>query len=246
MKSLLSKLIVLLIIAFAMLFTQISCSDDSTNPKLAPCYDLTITTDGLGVVEVAPDSNCYHAGTEVELTAIPDNGWLFDLWTGNVAFEDSAEFDSAIVVTFGGEDIELTASFVEDSAYTDSVTLSGSVTRQDGISLQYPVLLLINADFDSILASWDLTSGVDSVDFEVKFSVDDITSSYIHAIDNIDDDEWLFEENEPWDCYDPDEDLDCNFVTYDSGQVIENIDLTLDLFGRKQRAIHYPVMKLNK
>ncbi|MBD3233631.1 MAG: hypothetical protein GF315_07890 [candidate division Zixibacteria bacterium] len=246
MKSLLSKLIVFVIIALAMLLTQISCSDDSTNPKPQPCYDLTVTVIGLGAVESDPDSNCYHQGTEVELTAVPDNGWLFDMWAGNVAFEDSAEFDSAIVITFGSEDIELTASFAEDSAYTDSVTLSGSITRQDGISLQYPVFLLINADFDSILASWDFSGGVDSVQFEVKFSVDDIDSSYIHAIDNIDNDEWLFEENEPWDCYDPDGDTNCNVVTYDTGMTIEDINLTLDFFGRKQREIRPPVIKLNK
>ena len=45
-------------------------------------YLTTIVGSGEGSVNRDPDSSSYQPGTEVELTAIPDPGWMFDHWTG--------------------------------------------------------------------------------------------------------------------------------------------------------------------
>jgi hypothetical protein len=47
-------------------------------------YTLTITIDGSGSVNKDPDEPLYEPGTPVELTAIPDQGWYFDHWSGNL------------------------------------------------------------------------------------------------------------------------------------------------------------------
>jgi hypothetical protein len=47
-------------------------------------YTLTITVDGSGSVNKNPDEPLYSPGTPVELTAIPDQGWNFDHWSGNL------------------------------------------------------------------------------------------------------------------------------------------------------------------
>jgi regulation of enolase protein 1 (concanavalin A-like superfamily) len=47
---------------------------------------LTVSTDvvGQGSVVVDPDLAIYSAGSDVDLTAVADTGWLFDHWSGDV------------------------------------------------------------------------------------------------------------------------------------------------------------------
>jgi len=47
-------------------------------------YTLTITIEGQGNVTKDPDQDTYTYGQNVNLTAIPDTGWNFDHWTGNL------------------------------------------------------------------------------------------------------------------------------------------------------------------
>ena len=64
----------LLLAVFALMLT--GCGDDkSTEP---PCYTLAVETVGTGTVELFPDSSCYHAGTNVVITAVPGADWQFD------------------------------------------------------------------------------------------------------------------------------------------------------------------------
>jgi len=92
-----------------------SCSsDNSTSSKT--CYDLNINISGNGSVEYEPDSSCYHEGTEVYITAIPDGCYAFYGWSGNVNFEENLELEEEISITFGSNDINLTADF--DIGYT--------------------------------------------------------------------------------------------------------------------------------
>jgi hypothetical protein len=37
----------------------------------------------MGSVELEPDSSCYHSGTIVTVTAVPEAGWEFDNWSGD-------------------------------------------------------------------------------------------------------------------------------------------------------------------
>ncbi len=46
---------------------------------------LNIGVEGLGKITVTPDSSYYHAGTEVTLTALPDSGWEFESWSGDLS-----------------------------------------------------------------------------------------------------------------------------------------------------------------
>ncbi|MFO7792966.1 MAG: hypothetical protein R6W73_08330 [Candidatus Saliniplasma sp.] len=72
-------------------------------------FELTINTDGEGTVYVDPDQNEYEEGTDVALTANPDDGWEFNEWTG-----DASGTDNPTTITMDKNKI-ITASFDEIS-----------------------------------------------------------------------------------------------------------------------------------
>ncbi|UCH98232.1 MAG: PKD domain-containing protein, partial [Candidatus Aminicenantes bacterium] len=49
-----------------------------------PQYTLTVNTVGQGSVTLNPPGGTYDEGTVVTLTAVPDSGWKFDNWTGDL------------------------------------------------------------------------------------------------------------------------------------------------------------------
>jgi hypothetical protein len=77
-----------------------------------PCYSLTtgVSPSGWGSVNVSPSPNCaggkYPAGTVVQLTAIPNSGYVFNYWSGSVS--GSA---NPTAVTMNG-DRSVTANFI--------------------------------------------------------------------------------------------------------------------------------------
>ncbi|MEF8873781.1 MAG: CARDB domain-containing protein, partial [Candidatus Thermoplasmatota archaeon] len=76
-------------------------------------YELSIDVDGGGTVEVdgqtvgIPYTESYYEGTRVNITAVPDQGWWFDEWTGDLVSEQES-----IEIEMDG-DKSLTAHFVE-------------------------------------------------------------------------------------------------------------------------------------
>ena len=50
---------------------------------------LTVRTSGSGQVVVDPPGGVYETGTSVTLTAIPDSGWRFETWDGDVVTPDN-------------------------------------------------------------------------------------------------------------------------------------------------------------
>jgi hypothetical protein len=48
-------------------------------------YTLTVTLDGSGSVTKSPNYATYSYGEIVTLTAIPDGGWVFNSWSGNLS-----------------------------------------------------------------------------------------------------------------------------------------------------------------
>jgi hypothetical protein len=86
---------------------------------------LTITTVGSGTVAVEPDQSEYAYGQVVTLTAIPDTGWTFSDWSGDLVGSDNP---AVLAVT---EDEVVTATFTQDE-YTLAVHTvgSGSVITQ--------------------------------------------------------------------------------------------------------------------
>ena len=75
-------------------------------------YTLTVNIEGEGEVDREPDQAYYEPGTDVTLTAYPDDDYEFDEWTGDYQGEDEK-----IIITMD-EDKSVTAHFEElDPAY---------------------------------------------------------------------------------------------------------------------------------
>jgi uncharacterized repeat protein (TIGR02543 family) len=88
-------------------------------------YTLTANTVGQGSVTLNPPGGTYDEGTVVTLTAVPDSGWQFDNWSGDLtgsANPDTITMDSNKTVT---------ANFSEPGGCTETVgytTVFGSST----------------------------------------------------------------------------------------------------------------------
>lgn len=177
----------------------------------------SIVPDGAGSIDFDPDQTAYHLNDIVALTALPSSGYFFDRWSG-----DTASTLDTITLEIS-DDVSIDANFIGSGP--DSVTLIGTISWP-GHTLSYPVLVLFDIDFN-IQAAWLVTGGAESVDFEVKFSIDDVPDSYIHAVDDLDNDLIIFETGEPWSCYDPDGNLYCNYLYYSSGEIYDDVDIEL-------------------
>ncbi|PIW64449.1 MAG: hypothetical protein COW12_06135, partial [Candidatus Omnitrophica bacterium CG12_big_fil_rev_8_21_14_0_65_45_16] len=55
----------------------------TVNPAQVNTYTLSITSEN-GSVELDPPGGTYDEGTEVSLRAIPDEGYQFDHWSGDL------------------------------------------------------------------------------------------------------------------------------------------------------------------
>ncbi len=94
-------------------------------PNWGPClYDLVLFADPLDGGTVTGEGE-YEEGTEVSITAIPNQDWEFIGWTGGTEHLDDADSAEAIVAMPAGN-VSLTAVFQEeddsDIIYGDGVT----------------------------------------------------------------------------------------------------------------------------
>ncbi|MEX0662492.1 MAG: BspA family leucine-rich repeat surface protein [Balneolaceae bacterium] len=94
-----------------------------------PTYSLTTNTSGNGSITKDPDEEEYPEGTEVELTADPDEGWVFVEWQG-----DLAGTQNPIQVTVDS-DKEVTAVFEEEEK-------SDFYLHENGVTIMCPDALL--------------------------------------------------------------------------------------------------------
>ena len=85
-------------------------------------HSLTIGLVGNGTTDPLPGTYSYIAGTVVDLDAIPDFGWSFDHWDGNVA-----DPNSIITNITMNDDEDVTAYFTEDH-YTLDIIVDGNGT----------------------------------------------------------------------------------------------------------------------
>jgi regulation of enolase protein 1 (concanavalin A-like superfamily) len=83
-------------------------------------HALTLNSSGSGVINADPDLAEYADGTSVQLTAVPDAGWAFLEWSGDL----SGGSNPATVVMNG--DKSVTAVFVEDIPQTVTTNVDGS------------------------------------------------------------------------------------------------------------------------
>ncbi len=65
--------------------------------EIPPNYDLTVVSDGAGTVNINPPGLTYESGTTVHLEALPDEGYVFVEWIGDVADLDSST--TSVVMT---------------------------------------------------------------------------------------------------------------------------------------------------
>jgi len=92
-------------------------------------YSLQVTVDGEGSVDVEPEQATYDPGTEVTLTADPDDGWKFVKWTG-----DQESTEKEITITMD-EDKEITAKFEEQEEEGEAVPAADIALLLLGLSL---------------------------------------------------------------------------------------------------------------
>lgn len=123
---------------------------------------LTLSTSivGQGSTESSLDNFMYTAGVEVELTAVPERGWGFDHWSGDLSGSDNP-------ITFTMEDdMNVTAVFVEVFEPED-VNLDHSLNALD-------VQLCINAalgfDVEGLDADVNDDGSVDAVDIQATIN----------------------------------------------------------------------------
>ena len=80
---------------------------------------LTVSVVGNGIVNRVPDLPYYPRDSEVELTAVPDSGWVFSYWSGNLWGSQNPD-----TIIMNG-DKEVTANFIPDT-YVEEHKLSQS------------------------------------------------------------------------------------------------------------------------
>jgi hypothetical protein len=81
-------------------------------------YALTVNASGSGSVTLNPSGGSYNSGTVVELTAIPDSGWAFSAWSGDVS-----STDNPVNITMDGNKT-VTATFTVAPPTCYALTLS--------------------------------------------------------------------------------------------------------------------------
>ena len=82
---------------------------------------LTVGSTGMGAVALNPPGGVYDDGTVVTLSAVADQAWMFDGWTGDVA-----DPQSPVTTTTMNTDKTLTARFVQNRAPEKPKALSPS------------------------------------------------------------------------------------------------------------------------
>jgi len=83
-------------------------SDKSITANFIKQHTLTISAGTGGTTYPVPESHTYDVGTEVSLTAIPDSGYRFSRWTGDVP--GGLENDNPLMITVDS-DKSITANF---------------------------------------------------------------------------------------------------------------------------------------
>ena len=85
-------------------------------------HTLTIQVNGGGSTAPKVDTYSYDGGTVINITAIPDSGWHFDSWTGDVTDHDAAtttltvDSDKTVIANFSRE-TALTPEPVANSSF---------------------------------------------------------------------------------------------------------------------------------
>jgi hypothetical protein len=105
-------------------------------------YTLTMTVSGNGVVTPSAGAHTYLYGTEISLTAAPDDGWNFAGWSGDVTpsrtnpMTITITSDRAITATFSAHPVA-DAGTSRAVRSKSSVTLDGSNSTSTNLPIDY-------------------------------------------------------------------------------------------------------------
>ncbi len=123
-------------------------------------YTLDIIIDGNGTVNKSPDLDEYHCGANVTLTAVPDSGWAFSYWSGDLTGSNNPTY----IIMYGG-DKTVTAHFTTGE-YTLDINIDGNgyvIKDPDHATFPYDTTVELTAVPDSgwVFDHWsgDLTGG---------------------------------------------------------------------------------------
>ncbi len=170
-----------------------------------PTYSITINPPvGEGSVEKDPDKGAYEEGEEVELTAVPEVGYVFSEWSG-----DLTGSDNPATITMNSNK-SITPIFVEGQSYTLNVSAgpNGDVLIEpDKASYAVGEVVVLNAlpDPGFMLGAWggDLT-GASSPSIVVMDANKSVSASFVPAVDPQSDDFNRCElDNGRWTTFDP-------------------------------------------
>ena len=104
-------------------------------------YTLNINTVGNGNITKNPDQSTYAYGTTVTLTAMPDTGWTFSHWTGDLTGSTNPD-----TITMTGNKT-VTANFTQDQyILTINTVGNGNVTKNpDQVTYTYGTMVTLIA-----------------------------------------------------------------------------------------------------
>ncbi|GEM_PF-5263828 len=114
--------------------TIVMDEDKTLTAHFIRLYGLTVDLEGQGDVELYPDEDEYEEGTEVVLTAEPEDGWKFVEWTGE---HEADEKEISITIE---DDISITVHFEEEAE--ESTLLPVEFWLVGLLAMIVPVILL--------------------------------------------------------------------------------------------------------
>ncbi len=100
-------------------------------------HELSINVDGEGTVDPSHGTHTYEEGEEVTVNAIPENGWDFLEWSGDVSSKDK---EITVIVD---ENMEITANFEEESSPPPRESEEGLPWLWIGVGLTIAILIVI-------------------------------------------------------------------------------------------------------
>ncbi len=110
--------------------TELTANFSETSSDESPEYNLSVSANPSNGGSVEPTEGTFEEGTEVTVEATPNEGWVFDGWTGD---QESQENPFTFTIN---EDTELTANFSDTTGdQTPEYSLSVSADPSDGGSV---------------------------------------------------------------------------------------------------------------
>ncbi len=131
-------------------------------------YSLTIHDSANGTIETDPANGPYPAGSNVQLTAIPDDGYKLSQWTGDIAGSENP------ATVYMDADRNVSAQFVPKEYFTLTTNATNGTITLDSVADQYiegtTVTLTATPDYGYSFQEWsgDLTGA----DNPVTISID--------------------------------------------------------------------------